>query len=355
MFLPVKQAECSKVLNRIMDMVQTILDYSVQTLVQELDVQELTELVDNDLRLLLKKKNIQSDIEELFRMTYMERMEADWAFSSDREFMNHMNDGAYCLHSRPATKKQQKKPMEVLNRLCNDLYDSIRNGLPGNKEAFSALILQTDYEIVNGDYGMVCPVCMKENLFSMGEGEVDHYFPRKKYPVLAIHPFNLLPICSDCNGSRRKHTKNPVDQADIGPGELLTVFLPYLRAGKDEIEFHVSEDAHRYIVMEPRDKRDGYGKRRIDNMERLFMLGSRWSKVFSYVYEDIKAELNQAKREGNTRGENLTLLRKTMKANWGSTKNRKDFIKGIYCGWLLEKSDEELEEMFLEVGLEEQW
>lgn len=84
MFLPVKQAECSKVLNRIMGMVQTILDYSVQTLVQEFDMKELMELVDKDLRLLLKKKNIQSDIQELFRMTYTERMEADWAFSRIR-------------------------------------------------------------------------------------------------------------------------------------------------------------------------------------------------------------------------------------------------------------------------------
>ena len=37
-----------------------------------------------------------------------------------------------------------------------------------------------------------------------------------------------------------------------------------------------------------------------------------------------------------------------MTANADSTKDRKDFIKGVYCGWLLEKSDAELEEMFLD-------
>ena len=63
---------------------------------------------------------------------------------------------------------------------------------------------------------------------------------------------------------------------------------------------------------------------------------------------DIMEELNQAGRKGNTREESLVLLRKTMKANSESTKNRRDFIKGVYSGWLLEKSDEELGEMFLE-------
>lgn len=352
MFLPVKQAECSKFLNRILNMVQVILDYSVQTLVQELDFKKLTDLVDKDLQILLKEKKIRKDIEELFQLSYMERIEADWAFSSDRDFMNHIDDREYSLHLRPTARNEQEKPMEVLNCLCNDLYDCIRRGLPGNEEAFSVSVLQADYEAVNGEYGIVCPVCMKENLFSNGEGEVDHYFPRKKYPALAIHPLNLLPICGDCNGPRRKHTKNPVASSDIGPGELLTVFLPYLRAGKDEIEFRVSEDARRYIVMEPRDKGDGYAQKRIDNMERLFMLGSRWSTVFSYVYEDIRAELNQERTEGRTREERLAILRSTMAANSNSTKNRKDFMKGVYCSWLLEKRDEELEEMFLTPGPE---
>lgn len=270
---------------RILNMVQVILDYSVQTLVQELDFKKLTDLVDEDLRILLEEKKICKDIEELFQLSYMERIEAD-------------------------------------------------------------------YEVVNGEYGIVCPVCMKENLFSNGEGEVDHYFPRKKYPALAIHRLNFLPICGECNGPRRKHTKNPVASSDMGPGELLTVFLPYLRAGKDEIEFRVSEDARRYIVMEPRDKGDGYAQKRIDNMERLFMLGSRWSTVFSYVYEDIRAELNQERTEGRTREERLAILRSTMAANSNSTKNRKDFMKGVYCSWLLEKRDEELEEMFLTPGPE---
>lgn len=346
MFLPVTQARCSGVLNRIMDMVQVILDYSIQSLVQELDFEQLTKLVDKGLHPLLKKKVIRRNIEQLFQLTYVECTEVNWAFVHDRDFVNHIDDKGYCLHFCFKTKDQNQKPLEVLNRLCNDLYDNISKGLPGNEAAFSTLILQSDYEEVNGEYGLVCPVCMKENLFGMGEGEVDHYFPRKKYPALALHPYNLLPICSDCNGSRKKHIKNPIAGSDKGPGELLTVFLPYLRSGRDEIEFRVSEDFQRRIVMEPGEKGNRYTKKRIDNMERLFQLGDRWSRVLSYVYEDIRAELSRSGICRESRKKRIVLLRRMMKTNSDSTKNRRDFIKGVYCRWLLEKSDEELEEMF---------
>lgn len=355
MFLAVKQAECSEVLSRVMDMVQTILDYSIKTLVQELNFDELTKLIDPDLRVLIRQKKIRKAIEALFQLTYLERSEANWIFSSDKDFVNHIGDSTYQLHPRPRTGSEHEKPMEALSQLCNDLYDVIRGGLPEHENSFSILKLQQEYEAANGEFGTVCPVCVKENMFGIGEGDVDHYFPRKKYPALALHPYNLLPVCKDCNGPRRKHTKSPVDVPDAGPGELRTVFLPYLRPGRNEIEFHVSENALRYIEMKPGPGGDEYTEKRIANMERLYHVGKGWSKTLSYVYEDIEAELRRTGDQGGTREERLARLRRIMEANASSTKNRKDFVKGIYCGWLLDKkSDRELEEIFLEADLKEQ-
>ena len=348
MFLSVKQARCSGALNQIMDMLQTILDYSAKSLVQELDFDELSKLIEPGLQVLLGKKKIRGDIEALFQLTYLERTEANWAFFHDRKFVNYIDDGDYELHPCLAAAHEKSRPMEVLNRLCNDLYDSVKDGLPGREGGFSIALLQKEYEEQNGENGRVCPVCVKENLFGMGEGEVDHYFPRKQFPVLALHPYNLLPVCRDCNGPRRKHTKNPVAASDTGPGELCTVFLPYLRCGKDEIELAVSEDPSRHIVMKPGAKGDKNTEKRIANMERLYDLGRRWSAIFPYVYEDVRAELRQAGEWGKTRKDRCDRLRRIMEANADSTKNRRDFIKGVYCGWLLEKSDEELEEMFLD-------
>ena len=311
MFLPVKRARCSDALGRVLDMIQTILDYSVKTLVQELDFDELSKLIEQELQVLLEKKKIRGDIEALFQLTYPERTEANWAFFSDRKFVDHIDDGDYKLHPCPAAEHGKSRPMEVLGRLCNDLYDSVKKGLPGKKDSFSVAALQKEYEEQNGENGRVCPVCVKENLFGMGEGEVDHYFPRKRFPALALHPYNLLPVCRDCNGPRGKHTKNPVAASDTGPGELRTVFLPYLRFGKAEIEFAVSEDPSRHIVMKPGPGGDGNTEKRIANMERLYDLGRRWSAIFPYVYEDVTAELRKAGERGKTRKERLERLRES--------------------------------------------
>lgn len=56
MFLAVKRAPCSEVLGKLTKMIQTILEYSVQTLVRELDFTELSGLVDPGFRSLLKKR-----------------------------------------------------------------------------------------------------------------------------------------------------------------------------------------------------------------------------------------------------------------------------------------------------------
>lgn len=81
MFLPVKPAECSEILYRLIKMVETILEYSVKTLIQELNFDELTKLVEADLAVLLECRKIKMAIEALFQLPYLERTEALWAFA----------------------------------------------------------------------------------------------------------------------------------------------------------------------------------------------------------------------------------------------------------------------------------
>lgn len=356
MFLPVNQAECSVILYRLIKWVETILEYSVKTLIQELDFDELAKLVEADLAGLLERRKIKKAIEELFELPYLERTEALWAFCNDVEFQGHIDDKNYQLHHRSARGSGSSAYMEVLNRLCNELYDAV-NVKKGTvmteiqkdgkkmKVPFNIRLLKEQYQRENGENGCVCPVCVRDNLFDLGEGQADHYFSRKKFPALAFHPFNLLPVCSDCNGAL-KGVKNPIDSVDVGPGELRTVFLPYVRPGKNEIEFGVSEDHERHIVMKRGPNGDSYTEKRIKNMERLFHLGKRWSRELGYVYDDLMAELNREGGRGSNSEERLAHLRRILRDHANSTKDRKDFVKGLYCAWLQTKTDSELLELF---------
>ena len=237
MFLEVKQAPCAEVPGRLMKMIQTILDYSIQSLVQEPDFEELSESVEEDFRYLFGRAAVHSAIEELFELPYIERTVLCEAFENDSEFKDHINDASYSFRRIPENENK------VLSNLCNALYDEVRSGLPaGNKTEFNVRLLQTQFAQTNGALGRVCPVCVRELVFPLGEGEVDHYFPRKKYPALALHPYNLLPICSDCNGVRMKHMKSPFEASDRGPVQMdmpeeeLRIWRDFIISGKGGVK-----------------------------------------------------------------------------------------------------------------------
>ena len=84
----------------------------------------------------------------------------------------------------------------------------------------------------------VCPVCDTTAFFTVVQREkgsevytdIDHYLPKSSYPHLAIHPYNLMPLCHNCNSG----TKGEEDPLDAGSGtryKLEDIWLPYRHAG----------------------------------------------------------------------------------------------------------------------------
>ena len=44
-----------------------------------------------------------------------------------------------------------------------------------------------------------CPYC---NIYTHQVTQLDHFFPKSKFPSLSITPVNLVPICTDCNSKK---------------------------------------------------------------------------------------------------------------------------------------------------------
>lgn len=77
----------------------------------------------------------------------------------------------------------------------------------------------------------VCPYCNREYIMTIKSGKVkaqlDHYYPKKKYPYLALSIFNLVPCCSICNTAK---------------SNLDTVKDPILYPYEDEFGYDISFD-----------------------------------------------------------------------------------------------------------------
>ncbi len=186
----------------------------------------------------------------------------------------------------------------------------------------------------------ICPVCL--NTISNGETDedVEHYFPRSKYPCLCLHPYNLYFCCSACN-SRFKGVKSPLKgkQRNIG-----TIFLPYLDTVKEQVqlEFENPKDKDSEVVkMLPAEETDLNATEKIKEFDRLFSLEERWSGQLEECYMSLYLWYQEKIKERS--GEmSLEQLKKDLEADIKQnqvmqTVQPGKYLEGEYMKWILEK------------------
>lgn len=62
----------------------------------------------------------------------------------------------------------------------------------------------------------VCPYCNRQYIFTVEKGrvraQIDHFYPKSKYPYLAVSLYNMIPCCPICNQSKSSldTAENPI-------------------------------------------------------------------------------------------------------------------------------------------------
>ena len=78
----------------------------------------------------------------------------------------------------------------------------------------------------------VCPYCNRQYIFTLSKGkarpQLDHYYPKSKYPYLALSLYNLIPSCSTCNMA-----KSSLDTMET------PILYPYEEEMGDDIKFEI--------------------------------------------------------------------------------------------------------------------
>lgn len=115
---------------------------------------------------------------------------------------------------------------------------------------------------------LVCPLCDG----SLDGVEVDHFYPKSKYPSLSINPLNLVPICPICNTRANKGEQVPLTPG--APDPMADWFHPYLRpaAGTFQVRFEKVKGGMVPVLFSD----DPLVKKRLDNLDRLVNLKLRW-------------------------------------------------------------------------------
>ena len=129
----------------------------------------------------------------------------------------------------------------------------------------------------------VCVICGAE----MRKPSVDHWVPKRAYPLLSVCADNLVPICGTCNEKPNKGSK-----AVHFNGSFNDWFHPYNRhpRGVLHLEYQCSEFRLRVSSTDPDQSS------RVENLNRLFKLEARWTREFKAEYCKVKKTMQQRKQ-----------------------------------------------------------
>jgi len=225
------------------------------------------------------------------------------AFEHDITFHKHIDDAsfqfAYTL-LRSDTKALLKP---VMVAFYDFLYDGFfMPGLP-IEQYYKRQDIANAFHTENKKSLGVCPACDGQPptvIKNHSYADLDHFFPKSLYPFLSIHPYNLVPVCTECNGKFKKAI-DPIK--DHTCESLLDTFHPYQRPAIDTLDVQIvmgtSEGEVGELKVQMYDtsyKETNKLSQRIENMNRIFDLQERWESMHLYkIIEDITQVLRDAK------------------------------------------------------------
>lgn len=136
----------------------------------------------------------------------------------------------------------------------------------------------------------VCPYCNRQYTFTINEKGIrpqfDHYFPKSKYPYLAVSLYNLIPCCSICNSKKsdidtyKQEFIYPYDEEYSDNAVFKTKLVDY-----DFLSW-IGESNNFEITIDYKNNNDL--KSKIENTAKHLALEELYSKHTDYVKDIIR-------------------------------------------------------------------
>ncbi|MBV9614492.1 MAG: hypothetical protein JO031_03445 [Ktedonobacteraceae bacterium] len=124
--------------------------------------------------------------------------------------------------------------------------------------------------------------------------DIDHFFPKSLYPFFAMHPFNLVPLCTDCNEKVKKQ-KDPLELGDQGKEVLSRTFLPFVNPAVPKIEVCVFRNENGKRIISIHDKEQANSPR-VRNLDRVFKLKRYWNGRLDRMIDLMDYQLTEARK-----------------------------------------------------------
>ncbi len=133
----------------------------------------------------------------------------------------------------------------------------------------------------------VCPYCNRQYIITLKSGnaraELDHYYPKSKYPFLAISLYNLIPCCSTCNKAKSNRSNNcgdnRSDNCSDNCSEENRILYPYHEEMESDINIKILNKINYVKVLQG-----------VSNDFEIDFDGNKENKVLNNHIEFLKLE-----------------------------------------------------------------
>lgn len=216
-----------------------------------------------------KRKKLRNLLGALRKAPYPERVKLYDAMKADASFQLYEGDDTFVFQESGLAPQL----LRTAALLTSYLYDEVfaASGFQVDGVLFGYEELKKQLCAANDRF--LCPVCLNTYGALKELGQIDHFFPKMKYPALTFRPENLALICMLCNEGTGKGTKNPMTGTN-----LTELYLPYVRGAEGEMAIVVRKDrkSGHAVKLLPGNS-DPKTKKRIRNDDRIFCLALRWN------------------------------------------------------------------------------
>lgn len=169
--------------------------------------------------------------------------------------------------------KRDKKEFPQLSKLYSK-FASKKGGMP-----YNSIQLMEDLEI------SVCPYCNRNFIYNANQrrtSEFDHFYPKSKYPLLAISFYNLIPACKTCNHAKKDKTDELINPYDTKyDWDKLLNFKLKIKAA----DFYYNSNSIEIILQNDGKKE---AKSLVENSINIFNLKDLYKHHVDFVIELIQ-------------------------------------------------------------------
>jgi hypothetical protein len=189
---------------------------------------------------------VRQHVIDLISKPVAEKQDVYLVYLQNQEIENCFQNGGFTpIPIPPVTQEAYTSSAE----LARNFYKILGDGVPHEKineteDLDRQTVLRAYIEAQRKISLKVCPGCDGKPP-SIADGviheDLDHFFPKSKYPFLSIHPLNLTPFCKDCNQTYKK-SKDAIldDDPTVADVHALTdIYHPYQCPAKDELVLEI--------------------------------------------------------------------------------------------------------------------